>query len=99
MFEPTSRYHDVETATLTLRDAQDRERPVPYLKRRFPASAEAATVVVEHTVVAGDRLDLRAARYLGDPTQSWRLCDANGAFRPEELEEVGRVIVIALPDR
>ncbi len=46
----------------------------------------------------GERLDLIAARYLGDPEQSWRQCDANGAVRPEELEEVGRRVRITLPE-
>jgi hypothetical protein len=48
--------------------------------------------------VQGDRLDNLAARYLGDPEQFWRLCDANGAMRPDELVEViGAVIKITLP--
>ena len=35
----------------------------------------------------GDRLDNIAARYLGDPEQFWRICDANGAMRPDELTD------------
>jgi len=43
-------------------------------------------------------LDNLAAKYLGDPEQFWRLCDANGAMRPDELVEViGAVIKITLP--
>ena len=30
------------------------------------------------------------AQYLGDPEQFWRICDANGAMRPEELTEERR---------
>jgi hypothetical protein len=36
------------------------------------------------------------ARYLGDPTQFWRLCDANGVLHPVELEQTGRMITIAI---
>jgi hypothetical protein len=49
-------------------------------------------------VVQSDRLDNVAARYLGDPTQFWRICDTNYVFSPSELTDtVGRVITIALP--
>jgi nucleoid-associated protein YgaU len=47
-----------------------------------------------HKIVAGDRLDLLAARYFGDPFQYWRIVDANAAFTPEELLEPGRILVI-----
>ena len=42
-------------------------------------------LLAEHVVVRGDRLDLIAAAYLGDPTQFWRICDANPVIHPEEL--------------
>jgi hypothetical protein len=32
-----------------------------------------------------DRLDQIAARFLGDATQFWRVCDANGAIVPDAL--------------
>jgi hypothetical protein len=38
-----------------------------------------------HPTVAGDRLDLLAARYLNDPTLFWKLCDANNASAPAAL--------------
>jgi hypothetical protein len=48
--------------------------------------------------VEGERLDNLTARYLGDPTQFWRVCDANEVFRPDELTETpGRTIDIAMP--
>jgi hypothetical protein len=56
------------------------------------------SVLQEHSVVQGDRLDNVAAKYLGDPEQFWRLCDANGAIRPDELTEtIGNKIRITLP--
>jgi hypothetical protein len=36
------------------------------------------------------------ARYLGDPTQFWKLCDAAGVLDPEELEQPGATVEIRL---
>ena len=38
-----------------------------------------------HTVVEGDRIDLLAYRYLGDPTLWWVICDFNDIAFPLEL--------------
>ena len=47
----------------------------------------------------GERMDTITAQYLGDPEQFWRVCDANGAVRPDELTEtVGRRLRITLPE-
>jgi len=97
MFDPTSRYANLETATLTYTDADGVTRVVAYKRRRFIPSPAGQTVLLEHAVVQGERLDSLTARYLGDPTQFWRVCDANLVLRPEELEEVGRRIIIAQP--
>jgi hypothetical protein len=97
MFEPNSRYFAVETATLELKDAEGKVRHIAYKRRRFiPASAR-QTELVEHSATQGERLDNITARYLGDPTQFWRACDANLALRPAELEETGRHILITQP--
>jgi nucleoid-associated protein YgaU len=47
-----------------------------------------------HTVVAGDRLDLLAYRYFGDPLRFWLIADANDEVDPEDLLEPGRQIQI-----
>ena len=39
-----------------------------------------------HTVVAGDRVDTLAARYLGQAEFWWVLCDYNDILFPLELE-------------
>lgn len=96
MFDPTSRYASLPIATLRLTDSAGLPRDVRYVRRRF-IPAEDTTTLVEHRVTQGERLDHITARYLGDPTQFWRLCDANTVRRPEELEVSGRVIRIALP--
>lgn len=92
-FGPTSRYHGLETALLTRADGTQ----VVYVRRRFIPPPEAHALLQEHTVVQGERLDLIAARYLGDPEQFWRLCDANAVIVPAELEEPGRIVRITLP--
>ena len=95
LFPPESRYHGLETAELTRADGS----VVAYLTRRFVPPPERFALLYEHAVEQGDRLDNLAARYLGDPEQFWRLCDANGAIRPDELTEtVGRRLRITLPE-
>ena len=98
MFDPTSRYSTIATTTMSVPDADDGTREIRYVKRRIIPSSEGMTTMVEHTVAQGERLDLITARYLGDPTQFWRVCDANNVLAPEELEETGRVVEIALPN-
>lgn len=94
-FPPTSRYASVETATL--------ERPgddsIVYLRRRFLAPGERFALLQEHVVTQDDRIDNLAARYVGDPEQFWRICDANEAMNPPELTvTIGRRLRITLPE-
>jgi hypothetical protein len=94
LFPPSSRYHAVATTQHT--DANG--RTVVHLRRRFVPPPESFALLREHTVTEGDRLDNIAARHLGDPEQFWRLCDANGALRPDDLTRVpGIRIRITLP--
>ena len=93
-FPPTSRYHDVEIATLTMPDG----RTIAYLRRRVVPPPESMALLREHTVRAGERIDQITATYLGDPEQFWRVADANRAVAPEELtDEAGRRLRITLP--
>ena len=95
LFPPTSRYNNIGTATLETPAG----RVMIYLRRRFVPPPERFSLLQEHLVVQGDRLDNITARYLGDPEQFWRVCEANGAMRPEELtEEIGRRLRITLPE-
>jgi hypothetical protein len=95
-FPPDSRYHRYSTQQYTSPDG----KVITYLARRFvpkPGAPNYATVA-RHTVKRGDRLDLIAANYLGDPLMFWLLCDANGAVRPDELvETLGTVLDITTP--
>jgi hypothetical protein len=95
-FPTDSRYYAVSTLQYTTPGGQT----VSYLARRIvpqPGAANYATIA-QHTVKQGDRLDLIAANYLGDPLLFWVLCDANGAVRPAELVETpGTVLSITMP--
>jgi nucleoid-associated protein YgaU len=91
LFTRASRYAQVPEAVYV--DAAGRE--YPYKLLRIVPSRPAD--VAGHLVVGGDRLDLLAHRYLGDPELFWRICDANGTLRPQELtEETGRRISIPI---
>ena len=95
LFPPTSRYHNIETATLETADGKE----IVYLKRRFVPGPDRFTMLQEHSVVEGDRLDNITALYLGDPLQFWRVCDANNAMYPPDLTaEIGRRLRITWPE-
>ena len=94
-FAPDSRYHGLDTAQWTRPDGET----LSFVRRRFIPPPERFATLQEHRVAQGDRLDNLAAQYLGDPQQYWRLCDANGAIRPDELIETpGRRLRITLPE-
>ena len=94
LFPPNSRYAGLDVATLQRPDGTT----LVYVRRRFISPPERFALLQEHVVVEGERLDNLAARYVGNPEQFWRLCDANAVLTPEELETPGRVVRITLPD-
>jgi hypothetical protein len=95
MFPINSRYYGIATVTLETQDGKQ----IVFLRRRFVPPPERFDLLTEHIVSEGERLDNITALYLGDPEQFWRVCDANGVIRPEELTEtVGRKIRITLPE-
>ncbi len=94
-FPATSRYYQIETATLETPE----RKIIVYVRRRFVPRPDRFALLFEHTVVQGDRLDNLTAKHLGDPEQFWRVCDANNAIQPDELTSViGRKIKITLPE-
>jgi hypothetical protein len=100
MFEPTSRYAKLGVKTYSVPDpnGEGDPREIRYVERRFLPPLDTSTPLLEHIVTEGDRLDNITAKYLGDPTQFWRVADANQVTRPEELTaEPGARIVVALP--
>jgi hypothetical protein len=95
LFTATSRYYGLGTNTCTGADGT----VLVYVKRRFLPSPDRFQLIQEHTVVQRERLDNIAAAFLGDPELFWRLADANGAMKPEDLvQTVGRRIRITLPE-
>ncbi|HEY0530279.1 MAG TPA: LysM domain-containing protein [Actinoplanes sp.] len=100
MLDPSSRYASVGVATTTVPDGAGQTRDVRFLRRRFPPQPDTLRTLAEHRVVRGDRVDLIAAGTLGDPTQFWRICDANPVIHPAELcapERIGEPVRIPFP--
>ena len=94
LFAPNSRYLGIPTSTLTTADG----RTVAYVQRRFVPQPEQLAQVQQHSVTQGERLDVIAAQYLGDPELFWRIADANRAMRAEDLTAVvGVSLRICLP--
>jgi hypothetical protein len=95
-FPTDSRYYGYSVLQYTAPSGQT----TPYLARRIipqPGAPNYATIN-QYTVQQGDRLDLIAAKYLGDPLMAWLICDANGAMNPQGLVATpGRVLAITTP--
>jgi len=82
MFDFASRYSDALVAT----DVYDlRGQLVRYKLRRPMPHFSGITADREVLVQTNDRLDLIAARTLGNPELFWRICDANTAMNPFAL--------------
>ena len=95
MFSLNSRYYSIPLTQLVIADG----REIVYVRRRFVPPPERFELLLEHLVTQDERLDNITAQYLTDPEQFWRICDANGAIRPDELTEtVGRRLRITLPE-
>ena len=95
-FPTDSRYYNSKTLSYTAANGQ----VITYLAQRFvpqPGATNFSTVAM-HTVRSGDRLDLLAAKYFGDPLMYWLICDANGAIRPDRLVATpGTALNITMP--
>jgi hypothetical protein len=95
-FPTDSRYYGASVLQYTAPNGQI----IPFLQRRIvpqPGAPNYATVNL-YTVVQNDRLDLIAAKYLGDPLMSWLIADANGAVSPDDLVATpGTVLAITTP--
>ena len=93
LFAANSRYYGLATETYVTPAGAT----IAYVERRFLPDASDFQVIQYHSVVQDERLDNIAAKFLGDPTLFWRLCDANNAMRPGELEVLGRTLRITMP--
>jgi hypothetical protein len=81
MFDFTSRYYPLATATLTAPDGS----VTTYVRRRFLPQGATLPLMLEAAVAPGDRLDLLANRVYGAPLAYWRICDANDALDPMQM--------------
>ena len=93
-FPASSRYHGIELAALERTDGTI----VAYVRRRFVPPPERYALLQEHRVAEGERIDIVAAHFIGDPEQFWRICDANAVLDPSQLEQSGVVVRITLPE-
>lgn len=89
MFFKGSRYKDIPDYSVI--DASGKTSTVKSL-RWIPETSG----TFMHTVKEGDRMDLLAYKYYGDPKRWWLICDANPeAFLPTDLlKQPGRKIII-----
>ena len=78
MFFPGSRYLNRVPYTLTRPDGST----VRVLRLPVPGIQ---AVLGYYRRSSGDRLDQIAGRFLGDATEFWHLCDANGVMVPDAL--------------
>jgi|SRR5580658_3143319 hypothetical protein len=88
---PSSRYYGTGVEQITLANGT----VVSYLSRRIIPAMSIYTQTQSYSVVAGDRLDNLAARFLGSPILFWMIADANGAEDASTLTaEPGKAILI-----
>lgn len=92
MFASNSRYINVADAVYT--DVSGRQFTYKLLR----LTPDAPTLQVQR-LAQGDRLDLLAFNYYGDPEQFWRIADGNLAMRPDDLLRVGEQLQIPLVQR
>jgi hypothetical protein len=90
---PSSRYYGSGVEQIALASGVT----VSYLSRRIVPKMSLYSQTQNYSVVAGDRIDNLAARFLGDPILFWMIAEANGVEDAESLTaEPGRTILIPL---
>ncbi len=88
MFFKGSRYANVPTEEIT----EVNGRVTQYKRTRFIPDTPAQ---MGHAVAEREHLDHIAHRYYRDAERFWRIADANGAMKPDELTaQPGRIILI-----
>ncbi|MBI4650383.1 hypothetical protein HY745_03675 [Candidatus Desantisbacteria bacterium] len=88
MFFKGSRYEKVKNYIFKRQDGSEvllkKKRRIPEQKGRLI-----------HTVLEGERSDLAANRYYGDPLKFWKIADGNAEMNPENLfKRPGEKIII-----
>jgi len=88
MFFKGSRYERV--GEYMAQDVRGNRNRVKRMRRIPQQPKKALTYIVKE----GDRLDLLAYTYYGDPTKFWLICDANQAMFSPDLLVPGKRIII-----
>ena len=88
MFFRGSRYEGIPESRLVTASG----RAIRYKRIRFIPDTKGT---VPYLVAQDDRPDLISHKTLNDPEAFWRICDANGVMRPDELAaQPGRRLMI-----
>jgi len=94
MFDSASRYYKLPNLLFITSG----NKHITYKSRRFLPQPTKLTLLQQYVIIEGDRLDLIAAKHLGDPLASWQIADANNAMYPKTLtEKPGDKLQIAAP--
>lgn len=94
MNDPDGRYASASLKHHTGADG----RTIAYIGARILPDPASFTIIAEEPVLPADRVDLFAARILGNSGAWWRIADANGASDPATLEVPGERLRIPLPE-
>jgi hypothetical protein len=94
VFDPRSRYYLVPDTVYETEDGGQ----IAYKRRRFLPQGGEMPLLSVVSIAPGDRLDLIAARTLGDGEQFWQICDANNCLNPFDLTaEIGATLRVPVP--
>jgi hypothetical protein len=93
MFTSTSRYYMIAQGTYQLPDG----RLAAYVRRRFLPPTASLQAIAQVTVLPAERIDVFAARTLGDAEHFWLIADANDAMDPETLLIAGQPLTVPMP--
>lgn len=93
MFTSTSRYYSLPQGTYPLPDG----RLAAYVRRRFLPQTGSLQSIARVTVMPAERIDVFAARTLGDAEHFWLIADANEAMDPETLLVPGQTLTVPMP--
>jgi hypothetical protein len=91
MFDKRSRYNGSPMYATT----DEQGRTVRAVRLPLPTQPRPAG---RHRLRQGERLDLLAAGFLGDPTAFWRIADANNTMWPDDLLVVGGTLIIPVKE-
>src|SRR5262249_20514280 len=90
--------HGTSRPSAVKRTSPSRNVAHVYVLRRFIPPVSSFATLEMHVVVQGERYDTLAASYIGDPTQFWRLADANGVADTSDLATPGKSISVTIQD-